>query len=95
MLVSKGQSIEGPYETCECYPEDTREPWKVLSQSNHGYTVEGEFQSLDQRSGGQGGRRLGCGSGRSHCALGWGRGQCRKEPRPSPDSGRGTHILRL
>lgn len=37
ILESKGQIIEGPYETCELDPEGTREPWEVLSQSDLGY----------------------------------------------------------
>lgn len=38
VLVSEGHIIEGPYEICDLDPEDTREPWKVLSQSDHSYT---------------------------------------------------------
>lgn len=38
VLVSKGHIIEGPYETCDLDPEGTMEPWKFLSQSDHGCT---------------------------------------------------------
>lgn len=37
VLESEGQIIASPYETCGLDPEGTREPWKVLSQSDHDF----------------------------------------------------------